>query len=122
MRRLLVLVVLVVLPYVYAHPFDDSPLTFWNTFCSNQWQDVATASVSVSTSSVTPVTSDGSSSASSSTPSTISDPSVAFGSTNCEGTVSRQIRWENQVTDTGASDKIIVNTPMETLAIANQDN
>lgn len=123
MRKAILIVLLIAaLPVVFAHPFNSTPLTFWNTVCSNQWQDVANLSISLAVANVTPTTSNGASTASSSTPSTVANPTVAFGSTNCQSSVSRQIRWENQVTGTGASDKIIVNTPQETVAIANQDN
>lgn len=109
---LLALLIVVALPNVYAQL----------SFCLNPFVDLATAQVSLAPVNVTPSTSNGAAIASTSTPGSATPPTAAFGSPNCHSFVSRQIRWENLVNNTGPSDEIIVNTPLETLAVVNTDD
>ena len=122
---LLVLIVIGVLPGVFADPFAvGPPIVFWNTVCSNQYQDTAPSASSFTPTVVSPVVTGtpATVTATVSTPSSVAVPTATFGSTNCQSVVSRQIRWENQVTSTGTSDQIVVNTPQETLAVVNRDD
>jgi len=112
MKKLLLLALLMIaaLPIVYAQ-----------SFCGNPYADLATAHTLLAPSNVTPTTTAGSATATASTPSTIGTPTVAFGSPNCQSFVGRKIRWENLINISGPSDEIIVNTPLDTLAVVNEN-